>query len=66
MATDITDRVPTPTAPSRLARDSAALRTFTLAEGVVMLILGSLALIFPVLASVWATCQCLKLLLSSS
>jgi uncharacterized membrane protein HdeD (DUF308 family) len=55
LATDITDLVPTPPESSRLARDSDALRTFTLAEGVVMLILGSLALIFPVLASVWAT-----------
>ena len=35
----------------RLARDSSALRTFTIAEGVVMLVLGVLALIFPVLAS---------------
>jgi uncharacterized membrane protein HdeD (DUF308 family) len=51
LATDITDLVPTPPESSRLARDSDALRTFTLAEGVVMLILGSLALIFPVLAS---------------
>jgi uncharacterized membrane protein HdeD (DUF308 family) len=33
----------------RLARDSSALCTF--AEGVVMLVLGVLALIFPVLAS---------------
>ena len=39
----------------RLARDSSALRTFTFAEGVVMLVLGVLALIFPVLASVWVT-----------
>jgi len=35
----------------RLAHDSSALRTFTIAEGVVMLVLGVLALIFPVLAS---------------
>lgn len=34
-----------------LARDSSALRTFTFAEGVVMLVLGVLGLIFPVLAS---------------
>jgi uncharacterized membrane protein HdeD (DUF308 family) len=39
----------------RLARDNSALRTFTFAEGVVMLVLGVLALIFPVLASVWVT-----------
>ena len=55
MPPEIADLVATPTEAGRLARDSAALRTFTLAEGVVMLILGSLALIFPVLASVWAT-----------
>jgi uncharacterized membrane protein HdeD (DUF308 family) len=40
---------------SLLARDSQALRTFTLAEGVVMLVLGTLALLFPVLASMWVT-----------
>ena len=34
-----------------LARDSSALLTFTFAEGVVMMVLGVLALIFPVLAS---------------
>jgi uncharacterized membrane protein HdeD (DUF308 family) len=40
---------------SLLARDSEALRTFTRAEGVVMLVLGALALLFPVLASMWVT-----------
>ena len=39
----------------RLARDNAALRTFTLGEGVVMLVLGFLALIFPAIASLWVT-----------
>ncbi|APD47446.1 MULTISPECIES: HdeD family acid-resistance protein [unclassified Synechococcus] len=33
----------------------AALRTFTIAEGIVMIVLGSLALIFPVVASFWVT-----------
>lgn len=51
----LSDLVSQPSEPSRLARDSAALRTFTLAEGVVMLVLGSLALVFPVLASLWVT-----------
>ena len=37
-----------------MARTSS-LRSFTLFEGVLMLVLGVLALIFPVLASVWAT-----------
>jgi uncharacterized membrane protein HdeD (DUF308 family) len=32
-----------------------ALRTFTLAEGVMLLVLGVLALVFPVLASRWVT-----------
>ncbi len=33
----------------------AALRAFTLAEGVMLLVLGVLALVFPVLASKWVT-----------
>jgi uncharacterized membrane protein HdeD (DUF308 family) len=33
----------------------AALRAFTLAEGVMLLVLGVLALVFPVLASRWVT-----------
>jgi uncharacterized membrane protein HdeD (DUF308 family) len=32
-----------------------SLRIFTLAEGVLMLVLGTLALIFPLVASVWVT-----------
>ena len=55
MAPELSDLVPGAPEASRLARDSSALRTFTLAEGVVMLVLGLLALIFPVLASVWVT-----------
>jgi uncharacterized membrane protein HdeD (DUF308 family) len=42
-------------APARRDRDAATLRTFTLAEGVLLLVLGVLALIFPVVASVWVT-----------
>jgi uncharacterized membrane protein HdeD (DUF308 family) len=37
------------------ASRASSLRSFTLFEGVLMLVLGMLALIFPVLASVWAT-----------
>jgi len=55
MAPELSELNSTPGEPSRLARDSAALRTFTLGEGVVMLVLGFLALIFPVLASLWVT-----------
>lgn len=36
-------------------RQVAALRTFTIAEGVLMLVLGVLALVFPVVASFWIT-----------
>ncbi|MCP9827558.1 DUF308 domain-containing protein [Synechococcus sp. Lug-A] len=36
-------------------RRIAALRSFTLAEGVLMIVLGVLALIFPVVASLWVT-----------
>jgi uncharacterized membrane protein HdeD (DUF308 family) len=35
--------------------DDISLRTFTIAEGVVMLVLGVLAIVFPVVASVWVT-----------
>lgn len=55
MAPELSDLVSGAPAAGRLARDSNALRTFTLAEGVLMLVLGLLALIFPVLASVWVT-----------
>jgi uncharacterized membrane protein HdeD (DUF308 family) len=34
---------------------TSSLRAFTLFEGVLMLVLGVMALIFPVVASVWAT-----------
>lgn len=51
----LSDRISQPNPAGRLARDSASLRTFTLAEGVMMLVLGGLALIFPMVASVWVT-----------
>ena len=51
MAPELRDLVPGAPPAGRLARDNSALRTFTFAEGVVMLVLGVLALIFPVLAS---------------
>lgn len=37
------------------ARATQGLRAFTLAEGIVMLVLGVLALVFPVIASAWVT-----------
>ncbi len=45
----------TPDAPSSRQAMGAALRAFTLAEGVMLIVLGVLALIFPVLASKWVT-----------
>ena len=38
-----------------MATDAASLRTFTLFEGLLMLVLGILALLFPLAASVWVT-----------
>jgi uncharacterized membrane protein HdeD (DUF308 family) len=38
-----------------IPQEESALRTFTLAEGIMMLVLGTLALIFPLVASVWVT-----------
>ena len=35
--------------------NSGTLRAFTLFEGVLMLVLGVLALVFPIMASVWVT-----------
>ena len=55
MAPELSDLVAAVPPAGRLARDSSALRTFTFAEGVLMLVLGLLALVFPVLASVWVT-----------
>jgi uncharacterized membrane protein HdeD (DUF308 family) len=55
MVSPLSERVAQHTAPARLAREAATLRSFTLAEGVLMLVLGGLALIFPVMASVWVT-----------
>jgi uncharacterized membrane protein HdeD (DUF308 family) len=36
-------------------RATQGLRAFTMAEGIVMLVLGTLALLFPVIASAWVT-----------
>jgi len=55
MAPELSDLVSGAPPAGRLARDNNALRTFTFAEGVLMLVLGVLALIFPMLASVWVT-----------
>jgi uncharacterized membrane protein HdeD (DUF308 family) len=55
MVSPLSGRVAQHTAPARLAREAATLRSFTLAEGVMMLVLGGLALLFPVMASVWVT-----------
>jgi uncharacterized membrane protein HdeD (DUF308 family) len=41
--------------PLGMATDAASLRTFTLFEGLLMLVLGILALLFPLAASVWVT-----------
>lgn len=55
MPPPLSDRIHTEASPDRLARQAASLRAFTLGEGVVMLVLGVLALIFPMVASIWAT-----------
>jgi len=55
MVPPLSGRVRLETSPVRLAREAATLRSFTLAEGVVLLVLGGLALIFPVMASVGVT-----------
>ena len=44
-----------PDPPSPRPAVGAALRAYTLAEGVMLLVLGVLALLFPVLASQWVT-----------
>ncbi len=44
-----------PDPPSSRPAIGAALRAYTLAEGVMLLVLGVLALLFPVLASKWVT-----------
>ena len=47
----------TPSSPGDPNIDAGdnSLRIFTLAEGILMLVLGTLALIFPLVASVWVT-----------
>ncbi|KEF41040.1 MAG: hypothetical protein ER33_13555 [Cyanobium sp. CACIAM 14] len=47
--------MPSPAASPTRPAQAAALRAFTLAEGVLLLVLGVLALLFPVLASRWVT-----------
>ena len=49
------DVAPVGLTPRLDPRRIAALRSFTLAEGVLMIVLGVLALIFPVVASLWVT-----------
>jgi len=48
---------PFPPSPgdSNIDAGESSLRIFTLAEGILMLVLGTLALIFPLVASVWVT-----------
>lgn len=40
---------------TKVSRDEIALRSFTVSEGLMMLVLGSLCLIFPLVASIWVT-----------
>ena len=40
---------------NRMSGDAASMRAFTLFEGVLMLVLGVMALIFPLMASLWVT-----------
>ncbi|MFM2079530.1 MAG: hypothetical protein RLZZ124_1307 [Cyanobacteriota bacterium] len=42
-------------ASDRSGLDPGSLRSFTLAEGILLLVLGVLALLFPVVASAWVT-----------
>ena len=55
MASELSDLVSRRTSPGELSRLNSALRSFTLAEGIVMLVLGLLALLFPLVASTWVT-----------
>ncbi|MEB3300877.1 MAG: DUF308 domain-containing protein [Cyanobacteriota bacterium] len=55
MAFDPREASAHPPADPSLPREESALRTFTLAEGIMMLVLGTLSLIFPLVASVWVT-----------
>lgn len=55
MAFDHTEPPAQSPADPSFPREESALRTFTLAEGIMMLILGTLSLIFPLVASVWVT-----------
>ena len=42
-------------APERVEPGLGSLRSFTIAEGILLLVLGVLALLFPVIASAWVT-----------
>ena len=42
-------------ASDRPELDLSSLRSFTIAEGILLLVLGVLALLFPVIASAWVT-----------
>lgn len=55
MATDQSERQSPHSSDLSMVREENALRTFTLAEGIMMLVLGALSLIFPLVASVWVT-----------
>jgi len=56
MASDSPESYPGPGGgPAPIERAAGALRTFTIAEGILLLVLGLLALIFPVVASFWVT-----------
>ncbi|MFN5220802.1 MAG: DUF308 domain-containing protein [Cyanobacteriota bacterium] len=55
MASELSDLVSRRTSPEELSRLNSTLRSFTLAEGIVMLVLGLLALLFPLVASTWVT-----------
>lgn len=55
MASDHTDGLAQQPAEPIGSREATDLRTFTIAEGIMMLVLGSLALLFPMVASVWVT-----------
>ena len=63
MAFDPREASAHPPADPSLLREESALRTFTLAEGIMMLVLGTLSLIFPLVASVWVTAAVAMVLL---
>ena len=54
MAIDSSESI-SPRPPGSSAAEISGLKAFTLAEGVMLMVLGVLALIFPILASRWVT-----------